>query len=274
MKGNQMNRDVNLKVDGLKIAGQIYLPEDREPPYPAVILCHGVPSGAAADPNDGGYPLLARTIAGEGFAVLIFSFRGAGDSEGNFDIVGWTHDLAAAIDYLWGLSEIDESHLSLVGFSAGGAVSIYVAAQDKRVSAVAGCAAPADFSAISDPRHSQLTLEHFRKIGIIRDPDYPASREAWLNDFRKISALRSVADIAPRPLLLVHADQDNVVPFVSAQKLFAEAGEPKKLVTIRGPEHRLRRSEKAVKTVLKWLKENSTQEAYPVQNISPPFPRT
>jgi uncharacterized protein len=252
-----MNKEIKLKVDGLKIAGEIYLPEEADPPYPAVILCHGVPSGMAPDPGDGGYPLLARTIAGEGFAVMIFSFRGAGESEGNFDIVGWTHDLAAAIDYIWGRPEIDANHLSLVGFSAGGAVSIYVAAQDKRVSAVAGCAAPADFSAISDPRQSQLTIEHFRKIGIIRDPGFPPSREGWLNDFRKISAILSVADIAPRPLLLVHSDQDNVVPVVSARKLYAAAGEPKKLVILRGPEHRLRHSEEAIKTVLQWLKASS-----------------
>jgi fermentation-respiration switch protein FrsA (DUF1100 family) len=223
-----MIEDLNMKVDGLHILGQLYLPDGPEAPYPAVILCHGVPSGMV-DPTDGGYPLLAKPISGAGFAVYTFRFRGTGESEGNFEIAGWTHDLAAAIDYLSELPEIDKSRLALVGFSAGASVSIYAAARDKRIAAVVGCASPADFSAISDTDNSQLTVPYFRKIGIIRDPDFPPSLEAWLNDFRSINALQSVADIAPRPLLLVHARGDKVVPVSSAARLFARAGEPKKM---------------------------------------------
>jgi len=50
-----------------------------------------------------GLPLLAKTIRNEGFAVVTFSFRGTGISDGNFDIVGWTHDLKAMIDHTWSL---------------------------------------------------------------------------------------------------------------------------------------------------------------------------
>jgi dipeptidyl aminopeptidase/acylaminoacyl peptidase len=247
-----MKRDVSLQADGLKIAGQLYLPEDAYAPYPAVILCHGVPSGVV-DPTDGGYPLLAETISEEGLAVLIFSFRGAGASEGNFDITGWTHDLKAAIDYLCDLAEIDKTRISLVGYSAGAAVSIYVAARDKRISAVAACACPAEFTAISGPQ-PKYTLEHYRQIGIIRDPDFPPSPEEGINGFRRISALRSVSDIAPRPLLLIHGTKDNVVPVDDSERLYEKAGEPRQIVIIEGAEHKLRRNEIAVETVINWLK--------------------
>ncbi len=253
MKDAWMKREINLNADGLEIAGQLYLPEDAGAPYPAVILCHGVPSDIV-DPTDGGYPLLAQTIAEEGFAVLTFSFRGTGASQGNFDVVGWTHDLEAAIEYLWDLPEIDDAHISLVGFSAGAAVSIFVAAQDKRVSSVVACASPADFSVISESDKPQNSVTYFRKIGIIRDPGSPPSFDDWLNDFRKIKALHSVADIAPRPLLLVHAKQDNVVPVSNSQKLYDKAGEPKQIIILEGTEHRLRRNEMAVETIIYWLK--------------------
>jgi uncharacterized protein len=251
-----MIRNANLTVDGLKIVGQLYTPENREPPYPAVILCHGVPSGVV-DPTDGGYPLLAETISRAGFAVYTFRFRGTGESEGNFDIIGWTHDLEAVIDYLWGLEEIDDAHIALVGFSAGASVSVYVGAQDKRVSAVAACACPADFSAISNSGNPETTIQYFRKIGIIRDEDFPPSKAGWLNDFRKVNAFHSVADISPRPLLLVHAAGDNVVPASNTEKLFKQAGELKKKVILKGAEHRLRRDEKAVETVISWLEKQA-----------------
>jgi len=251
-----MMKAANLTVDGLKITGQLYLPETGSPPYPAVILCHGVPSGIS-DPADGGYPLLAKTISAAGLAVYTFRFRGTGESEGNFDIAGWTHDLKAVIDYLYAQPEIESSHISLVGFSAGAAVSIYMAAQDKRITSVIACASPADFRAISDAGKPQLTIDHFRKIGIIRDPGYPRSLEEWLNGFRRVNALQSVAAIAPRPLLLVHSRGDGIVPVSDSEKLFARAGEPKKLVIIEGTEHRLRRNETAVATIIQWLKEDS-----------------
>ncbi len=248
-----MKRDINLKVDGLKITGQLFLPEDIDPPYPAVVLCHGIPSGIV-DPTDGGYPLLAKTMAKEGFAVVTFCFRGTGTSEGDFDIVGWTHDLEAVIEYLWEYPDIDDAHISLVGFSAGASVSICVAAQDKRVSAVIACASPADFCAISESDKPQTSVSYFRKIGIIRNPVFPSSLQEWLNDFRKTNAIHSVSDIAPRPLLLVHASQDPVVPAVNSRKLYEKAGEPKQIVIIEGTEHRLRRNELAVDTIIKWLK--------------------
>jgi uncharacterized protein len=248
-----MIKDINLTVEGLKIIGQLHLPENNSSPFPAVILCHGVPSGVI-DPTDGGYPLLAQTISAEGFAVYTFRFRGTGTSEGNFDILGWTHDLEAVIDYMWGLPEIDSAHLALVGFSAGAGVSIYVGAQDKRISAVVACACPANYNVISEGEKPQYTVDYFRKIGIIRDPDFPPSLEGWLARFRKVNALQNVAGIAPRPLLLVHARQDAVVPVANSEKLYARAGEPKQLVIIDGDEHRLRHDETAVNTIIKWLK--------------------
>jgi fermentation-respiration switch protein FrsA (DUF1100 family) len=247
--------EITLKVNGLKIRGELHLPAEGSPPFPGVILCHGLPTGAPPDPTDGGYPLLARQLAEQGMAALAFSFRGCYSSEGNFDIAGWSRDLEGAIDYLWSLEELDDSRLALLGFSAGAAVSVYVGAADKRVSAVAACACPSDFSSIYQAEKPQQTLDYFRKIGILREPGFPPYPEEWLNGFRRINALHSVGEIAPRPLLLLHGSADNVVPPEHSRRLYARAGQPKNLVIMEGDGHRLRRSQPALRVVFAWLRQ-------------------
>ncbi len=248
-----MHKDfIALEVDGIAIVGQLYLPGDKTQ-YPVVCLCHGVPSGNPPDPGDGGYPLLAEKICRDGFAVLIFNFRGTGDSGGNFDILGWTRDLQAAIDYLWSLADIDKSRLSLVGFSAGAAVSVYVASRDKRVSGVAACASPADFSFFTEADEPKSVIDRFRKIGAIQDADFPPSAEEWFEHFRVVTPVNHVAGITPRPLLLVHGSEDETVPVSHAHHLYEKAGEPKKLVIIDGAGHRLRQDDRATGAVMDWL---------------------
>ena len=63
-----------------------------------------------------------------------------------------------------------------------------------------------------------------------------------------------MAGISPRPLLLVHGDKDDVVDVKNATQLYEAAKDPKKLIIIKGAGHRLRRDERAVKTVVDWLK--------------------
>lgn len=245
-------RTVTLEVDGLNITGRLYLPESKVP-YPIVCICHGIPAGIP-DPSNRGYPLLAERICREDLAVFIFNFRGTGTSGGNFDMRGWAIDLRAVVDYLYNLPEVDRSCLSLLGFSGGAAVSIYVASKDKRVSSVAACACPAQFTLFTRSNDIQSVVEHFRSIGIIRDIDFPYSIEEWLDGFRLISPIDYVGDITPRPLLLVHGDKDEVVDVSQAHMLYHRAREPKELVIVDGAEHRLRHDERAMTAVISWLK--------------------
>jgi fermentation-respiration switch protein FrsA (DUF1100 family) len=252
-----MNKDfIVLTVDGIAIVGQLYLP-DNKAQYPAVCVCHGIPSGAPPEPGDGGYPLLAEEICREGFAVLIFNFRGTGDSGGNLDILGWTRDLQAAIDYLWGLDVVDKPHLSLIGFSAGAAVSLYVASRDERVSGVAACACPAEFTLFTKADEPQSVVDSFRNRGVFQDTDFPPSAEEWLDGFRQVSPVKDIAGIAPRPLLLVHGSQDELVPLSHARRLYQIAEEPKQLAIIDGAGHRLRQDDRATGAVREWLRSQS-----------------
>lgn len=252
-----VNKTVALDVEDIRIIGQLYLPgEGDRPPYPAVCVCHGIPAHRP-DPNDRGYPILAERICQEGFAVLIFNFRGTGASGGNLDILGWTRDLKAVLDYLWALPEVDRSRLSLLGFSGGAAVSVWVASQDERVSYIVACACPAKFS-FPEVDEPQSLIKHFRNLGAIRDEAFPPSVPEWFEGFREVSPVRYVAQIAPRPLLLVHGSQDDIVPVTHAHEVYTRAGEPKQLVIVDGAGHRLRQDDRAMAVAIDWLK-NHTQ---------------
>ena len=247
-----MINKVHLTVEDIKIVGELHLPGGSGP-FPTVCICHGIPSGKPKDEDDGGYPELAQQMCRQGFGAFVFNFRGAGDSGGNFDLAGWTRDLKAAIDYLSGLPKVDWEHLSLLGFSGGAAVAICVAAQDMRVSCVAACACPAEFTFLSEVDEPANVVDHFRSIGVIRDDGFPTSAEEWLGGFNMVRPFDYVARISPRPLLLVHGDGDETVPISHARRLYREAGEPKKLVIIDGAGHRLRQNRRAMRHVLDWL---------------------
>jgi fermentation-respiration switch protein FrsA (DUF1100 family) len=242
-----------LRVDDISIVGQLFLPDEKAR-YRMVCLCHGAPSGNEPEPGDGGYPALAEQICREGLAAFFFNFRGAGDSGGNLDLAGWTRDLQTALNFLWGLDNIDKAHLYLVGFSAGAAVSIYVASKDERVSGLAACACPAEITPFTGDNKWETLIENFRNIGAIRDDDFPPSVAEWVEGCRQVNPERHIAGIAPRPLLLVHGSLDQTVPVDHAHRLYEIAGKPKKLVVIEGAGHRLRREEKAVGAILEWLK--------------------
>jgi len=249
-----MKRNVTLTVDNLQLPGEVYVPETAKKPCPALCLCHGIPSGQPSPSDDRGYPGLAERFCATGFVTLIFNFRGAGLAQGNLDMMGWTRDLKAAIDYLASLDEVDKSRLCLLGSSAGAAVSVYVAANDPRISSLITFACPAEFGFLTDKQRAKATIDHFRSIGLIKGKDFPPSVDEWLDGFNAASPMRWINRISPHPLLLIHGEKDDLVPVEHAHRLYKHAREPKELVIIPSAGHRLRLEEKVITTALNWLK--------------------
>lgn len=250
---------VVLSSDGLMLAGEVYLPDDPCESYPAVCLCHGIPAAKYNPDEKGGYSELAARFCQAGFIALAFNFRGAGPSQGNIDMLGWTEDLEAAIDFLFMIPEVNKQKVCLLGSSGGAATSVYVAARDKRISAVATFACPAVFDFMATGRTADTLISSFREIGIIKDPDFPKSQEIWLEGFSAVKPLDYIDKIAPRPLLLVHGEEDEVVPVEHAQSLFTKAGDPKELLILPGAGHRLRQDERAVNAAMQWLIKQKTE---------------
>ena len=239
-------------MDGLRLVGQLYIP-DGDASHPALCICHGIPGGPP-NPTDPGYAHLAERFCRAGFVTLIFNFRGTGQSEGNLDMPGWSRDLKGAIGFLHSLERVDKKRLCLLGFSGGAAVSVYATARDPRVSLLATCACPADFRFLAQEETPAETIERFRQIGAIRETGFPPSIEEWTQGFETITPLNWIDGVAPRPLLLVHGDADDVVPLDHAYMLYRKAREPRELKVIPGGGHRLRVDEAAMAFVLDWLK--------------------
>jgi putative redox protein len=245
-------KEIRFKADGLELAGELHVPSSDKA-YPALCICHGIPA-VPPDPTGKGYTLLAQHFCIAGFVTLIFNFRGTGKSEGNLDILGWSRDLQAALDFLYNLKEVDKARFCLLGFSGGAAVSVYTAAQDPKVSSVVTYACPADFRSLPQRETPLDTIERFRQIGTIRDKDFPPSIEEWQRGFETVSPIKWIDKISPRPLLLVHGDADELIPLEHAHKLYQKAKEPKELKIIPGAKHKMRLEKAAMAFVLDWLK--------------------
>jgi len=139
----------------------------------------------------------------------------------------------------------------LAGSSTGGSLSILVAADDERVRGVATLAAPASFSEWA--LHPDRLLADARAMGIIRHKEFPPDPHAWGRRFAELSPLEAAARIAPRPLLLVHGDNDEVVPIADARALFEAGFGNADLRTVAGAGHRLRHDPRAIATLIGWL---------------------
>jgi len=245
---------IEILSDGLRLAAEVRVPlcHDSRSSFPAVCICHGIPA-VPFNPTERGYSELADRVVSEGFVVLTFNFRGAGLSEGDFDMRGWVRDLSQVVTYMVGLEEVDASRVFLLGFSGGAAASLYVAAKDERVAGVVSCASPADFRELLEGPRLNESLAQWRKIGIVRDPEFPQDIEAWATGFEETAPSGVIHSIAPRPVFLLHGDADEVVPLAHGHALFAAAEEPKRLMVLSEGLHRLRVDERAMSATIEWL---------------------
>src|SRR5438093_567974 len=116
---------------------------------------------------------------------------------------------------------------------------------------VATLAAPADFADwASDAR---AFLDHAREVGVITDRSFPPDFDRWAGELREIRPVGVIGKIPPRPCLLVHGAEDDVVPPEDA-RLLADASEGHaELRLVNGAGHRLRHDPRAVAVLLGWL---------------------
>jgi len=213
-----------VTADGVRLAAW-YLPGTR----PAAVA---VSSGYRRHPGE--VLGIAVALQREGFHVVVHGWRGTPGSEEAAHTLGVyeRHDLEAAINAL--AARLGQVPIGLLGYSMGGAVSISVGADDSRIAAVCTDSAFADPQALVGERvRSALKVP----AAVVMMPVIAllARRTgARLTDFRPVLA---VGRIAPRPLLLIHGEDDVLVPIHHAELLYEAAGEPKELWRLPGVGH-------------------------------------
>ncbi len=126
--------------DGVRLEVSVYLPAGiaADAQLPLVVRQHG--GGSNKDNGyDVGYGL--KLVETQNFALLMYSHRGHGNSEGAFDFFGarTTKDFSEILDWAeetFG-TRIDTENVGTNGYSQGGGESLLPAEHDARVKAVA-----------------------------------------------------------------------------------------------------------------------------------------
>lgn len=195
--------------DGLSIAGWWL---DSPGAEVTVICCHGHRGGKADMLGIG--PGLLR----HGFNVLLFDFRGNGDSDDGPQSLAFheQRDLSAAIT--WVRDRRPHDRIALVAFSMGAATAILTAAEDPRVEALV---LDSPFATMRE-----VVGAAYRRYRLPTVLLYVADLgNRWLYGYgfgqvRPVDAMRA---LAPRPVLLIHGTDDATIPYEHAELLVRAA---------------------------------------------------
>jgi alpha-beta hydrolase superfamily lysophospholipase len=268
-----MEREVAFYSSGFRLVGDIRVPGDVAPGErrAAIVLCHGF--GGIRQLI---LPTLAATLANAGYVVFRFDHRGFGASEGprwRLIPLEQVEDIRNAITFLSLQPEVDRSRIGLYGTSFGGGNAVYVAGIDDRVQC-AVAAVPvgngerwlrglrrywewkAFLVRIDDDRARRVATGESEMVDsdeiMVPDPESDAWHEEVLQQFPErayrlpLESAEAVIEyrpedvvhrIAPRPVLFIHAGDDDLVPPEMSQRLYERAGQPKRLVVIPGVKH-------------------------------------
>lgn len=216
-----------------------------------VVLVHGFPQPGMvpAAPSYGFGPVAARLALETGAVVLTFDFRGTGVSEGDFSLSGWNADLVAAMGTLREVPSVER--IWLVGFAAGATLAICAAGRDSDIAGVAAFAPQAEFTDRAvDPRR---LVAQARAAGLLKDPAFPPDPAAWARELRTLRPYALAAKIPPRPLLIVHGANDEVVPLADARELAEAAHVSAELRVLAGAGHMVLHDPRAIALLLGWF---------------------
>jgi dipeptidyl aminopeptidase/acylaminoacyl peptidase len=227
---------VSFQSEGQRISGILHLPDEKNPP--CVIASHGLLSSKDSEK----YIALGGRMSGEGMAMLRFDFRGIGESEGGEEdntISKKTADLCAAVDFVRSYPGLG-NRIGLIGSSLGGFLSLIKASGDKEMRAVVIWATPL----------------HLDDLGTKRQEEgHPLPPDAFFEDLPKhrlVPILHKVCHC-----LVIHGEEDELVPMDQALGIFYNLGVPKELHVVGGADHRLTdpaHRQRAIELSVSWFK--------------------
>ncbi len=153
--------------------------------------------------------------------LFIFDYGGYGKSEGSVSESGTYSDARAALAYLVQRGTSSE-YILLFGHSLGSAVAVQLAIEQ----VVKGVVLWSPFTSVA-----AMARYHYPILGHLYTTPF------WLpgikyDSYSKIKQVRS-------PLLVIHGEDDKVVPLWMARELYNEADAEKEMVVLRGADHNM-----------------------------------
>jgi uncharacterized protein len=235
--------------DGLELAGS-YLRARSGSRAGVLVFCHEFLSDRWS------YEAYADALRDLGFDIFTFDFRnhGASPSDPVFKPLQWVtdhevRDLEAALAHLRSRPDHDPAGFVLCGISRGGGTALVVAARQPDVwGLITDGAFPTTGTMISYIlRWAEIFVKSRVLYAILRDyaPRDTFPLLGWVGQRRAERRLscrfpnieKAAAQLSPRPWLMIHGAKDAYIGPEIAQRLWAEAGEPKELWIVPGAKH-------------------------------------
>jgi dienelactone hydrolase len=204
-------------------------PKSRNGKMPGIFILYG-----ATMNKEGEWNGMGQDLAEMGFAVLIIDQRGWGETDGFVPTMEndyqtfvnggepvqhkMVYDALRCYDILMSRPEVDPARIYASGESMGARYAIIAASMEK------GMAGALIISSAGYGPPNTQDPQIIRFLNSINPDHY-------------------VAGISPRPLVMVHSKNDNVVPYQMGQDTFSKAKEPKKFLTTEGVGHSYVRGE-------------------------------
>jgi len=246
----QQVRFINLY--GENLAGTLHLPD--EPAQNGVVLGHCF----TCTRHTTILRRLAQDLAGAGFIALRFDFSGNGQSEGEFTQSTYSKQITEMQTATDLVVSNGAEWIGMAGHSMGGLISFLAAAQTTAVNAV--CAIG---SRLSGMRATYFLSGTQRDILENTGEVTFTSRGRFLtltNDFFAEADRLNPSDLLksfPKPLMMVHGDQDEIVPVQEAYKAQALSDNGMELVVVEGADHMFSREDhrdRVSALVVDWFK--------------------
>lgn len=179
---------------------------------------------------------VAAWLRSEGYGALLFDLRNHGTSEGDVTSMGLleTEDVLAAFHFLQSQAEVDPERIGIYGVSMGAAAAIRAFSQLPQVQALIVESTYADITGvIAEGITTRTGLPGFPFAPVITWMTGNLAEASLFN----LHLTDAVAQIAPRPLLILHGTADPLIPVTQAQVLYEAAGDPKEIHIVQDGVH-------------------------------------